>query len=311
MLYYRQFESFDPKYGYLPSFPFSSLPVIGWKARELLSGRSTEQIESMAKKLSDEISAYYHDEKSNAIAELEAKFLNGQLSVEEFETFFEWDGGTAANGRWAFKDWMEDDLEILGENKHNEVYALQALIEGCGSKLFLTEYDPAIKPTNDSQSRDYEMFAVVSLWFIADAMNALRNGGWDYHTIAGNYLIESMAALSYAEHLRETQRLVNYLQENGAKTLAEALDKQKSEHLAWLKYAEGLEKKKLSEQARKAAVARHQPTNQAKEEIKKLWASGKYSSRDICAEQECAALGISFSTARKALRGTPNPADET
>ena len=43
-------------------------------------------------------------------------------------------------------------------------------------------------------------------------------------------------------------------------------------------------------------------------EIRSLWASGKYSSRDICAEQECGALELSFSTARKALRGTPDPA---
>lgn len=38
-----------------------------------------------------------------------------------------------------------------------------------------------------------------------------------------------------------------------------------------------------------------------------IWASGKYTSRDICAEQECAALDMSFSTARKALRGMPEP----
>ena len=44
-----------------------------------------------------------------------------------------------------------------------------------------------------------------------------------------------------------------------------------------------------------------------KAEIQKLWASGKYTTRDICAEQECAAFDMSFSTARKALRNTPNP----
>lgn len=42
-------------------------------------------------------------------------------------------------------------------------------------------------------------------------------------------------------------------------------------------------------------------------QIKAIWATGKYTSRDICAEQECAALNMSFSTARKALRNTPNP----
>jgi hypothetical protein len=41
--------------------------------------------------------------------------------------------------------------------------------------------------------------------------------------------------------------------------------------------------------------------------IRAAWTSGKYTSRDICAEQECAALGMSFSAARKALRCIPDP----
>jgi hypothetical protein len=41
--------------------------------------------------------------------------------------------------------------------------------------------------------------------------------------------------------------------------------------------------------------------------IRNLWASGKYSSRDLCAEQECAHLAMSFSAARKALRNAPKP----
>lgn len=44
-----------------------------------------------------------------------------------------------------------------------------------------------------------------------------------------------------------------------------------------------------------------------KQQIRAIWASGKYSSRTICAEQECAALGMSPETARKALRNTPEP----
>jgi len=62
--------------------------------------------------------------------------------------------------------------------------------------------------------------------------------------------------------------------------------------------------------AKKAADSLHNKPggNRAKQEsIRDIWASGKYSSRDVCAEQECAALGMSFSTARKALRNTPSP----
>lgn len=59
-----------------------------------------------------------------------------------------------------------------------------------------------------------------------------------------------------------------------------------------------------------AAEARHSKPggNRSKaEEMRRLWASGKYTSRDICAEQECSAQGMSFSAARKALINTPEP----
>ena len=62
--------------------------------------------------------------------------------------------------------------------------------------------------------------------------------------------------------------------------------------------------------ARKAANARHdQPggSRDKQQQIREIWATGKYSSRDRCAEEECAALGMSYSTARKALRNTPDP----
>lgn len=57
--------------------------------------------------------------------------------------------------------------------------------------------------------------------------------------------------------------------------------------------------------AKAAANARHsQPggSRDKQNQIREIWATGKYSSRDLCAEQECAALGMSFSAARKALR---------
>ncbi len=44
------------------------------------------------------------------------------------------------------------------------------------------------------------------------------------------------------------------------------------------------------------------------EKIRAIWASGRFTSRDICAEQEWEGLRFgSMSAARKALRNTPNP----
>ena len=64
------------------------------------------------------------------------------------------------------------------------------------------------------------------------------------------------------------------------------------------------------EKARAAANAKHDRPDGSREKQRKLqefWASGKYSTRSICAEQECAALGMAYATAVKALRNTPDP----
>lgn len=67
-----------------------------------------------------------------------------------------------------------------------------------------------------------------------------------------------------------------------------------------------------SERGRRAIEARHAKPGGANErhtKIKKIWASGKYASRDCCAEQEYESLGFgSFKSARNALKGTQDPA---
>lgn len=72
-----------------------------------------------------------------------------------------------------------------------------------------------------------------------------------------------------------------------------------------------LKRQTLSDSARRAADARHsQPggSRDRRDKIRAIWATGKYSSRTVCAEKECSNLGLSFDAARKALRNTPDPA---
>lgn len=59
-----------------------------------------------------------------------------------------------------------------------------------------------------------------------------------------------------------------------------------------------------------AANARHDKPGNSRDKqkrIREIWASGKYSSRDLCAEEEYDALGMSFAAARRALKNTPAP----
>ncbi|MGB0722305.1 MAG: hypothetical protein ACPGU7_07895 [Gammaproteobacteria bacterium] len=66
----------------------------------------------------------------------------------------------------------------------------------------------------------------------------------------------------------------------------------------------------FKERARRAAMARHAKPGESHEKnarIRELWASGKYDTRDRCAEEECRDLGMSYSAARRALYNTPDP----
>ena len=61
---------------------------------------------------------------------------------------------------------------------------------------------------------------------------------------------------------------------------------------------------------KKSADIRHSKEGGSRDkqnQICEIWASGKYTSRDICADEEYAALGMSRKAARNALIGTPKP----
>ena len=67
--------------------------------------------------------------------------------------------------------------------------------------------------------------------------------------------------------------------------------------------------KSRSQVARIAANAKHDlpgGSRDKQQQIRDIWATGKYTSRDLCAEEECAALDMSYSAARKALINQPN-----
>jgi hypothetical protein len=62
--------------------------------------------------------------------------------------------------------------------------------------------------------------------------------------------------------------------------------------------------------ARSGAEALHSKpggSRSKREAIREIWATGKFDTRNACAEQECDALGMSYETARRALRNTPRP----
>lgn len=76
------------------------------------------------------------------------------------------------------------------------------------------------------------------------------------------------------------------------------------------KLDEEINKQKVSQRNRRNRTAGHNKLggyNSKKEIIIEIWASGKYRTRNECAEKEHNALGITYGTARKHLIGTPDP----
>jgi hypothetical protein len=70
---------------------------------------------------------------------------------------------------------------------------------------------------------------------------------------------------------------------------------------------ENAAKLELKLRAQKGAEAHHREHRNNAEKMRAIWAEGKYTSRDRCAIEECEALGMSYDTARRALRRTPQP----
>jgi hypothetical protein len=81
--------------------------------------------------------------------------------------------------------------------------------------------------------------------------------------------------------------------------------------LAWENPKEVIEKfvrERTSNKARRAADARHDQKGGTRDKHRRLlaiWASGKYRTKDECAHEECEALGMAPTTARKALINAP------
>ncbi len=275
MLYYNQFDKFNPLTEYLPESPFSYLPKIGWRARSLISGCSFEKIEKIAKRINFEIKRYYDDEKYIAIENLKSKFQSGELAQDEFESFFIWDGGSVENGRWLFRDEMEKELDIPRENNDSEVDALKVILDARDSDFFNTENIVEPRPKEYPEGKDYELFAIMALWLIVDALECIKHGGKNANSIAGDYLLEAMDSVSYGEHLREKFWLISYSEVVKHKVLNDALRGQSEQVTIWREKANDHLKKSLIEQkstfARQGANARlaSDPIQKAKVEIEK------------------------------------------
>ncbi len=75
--------------------------------------------------------------------------------------------------------------------------------------------------------------------------------------------------------------------------------------------AKVIESDKRSKTAHKGAEEKNVKNKENKRKMLEIWATGKYTNRTICAEQECEGLGLIYATARNYLTNAPEPVRES
>lgn len=75
--------------------------------------------------------------------------------------------------------------------------------------------------------------------------------------------------------------------------------------------AKVIESDKRSKTAHKGAEEKNLKNKENKRKMLEIWATGKYTKRSICAEQECEGLGLIYATARSYLTNAPEPLRES
>ena len=259
--------------GDVPSHPFTYLPEIASRARSLLQYRTLKQITLIAKRIIYEVDGYFFDIKDTAISEMKEK-LNER--GEDFKKFFDWDGSSKIdNGRWIFKDDMEDELDIQTEKNTSEVDVLKSIIEYRDSCFFLPEGAPEPEREEWPEGSRHELFAVLSLWLLADAIECADRKFIYSLSIAGEYAIKAMDAVCYAERLREEDLLESYIKKMANAELIQALRKQKAEQQKWVQDCSDLSKereiKEKKDKSKNLNDKRHEKTYAAKSLVINEW----------------------------------------
>ncbi|WP_322529305.1 hypothetical protein R5R73_07365 [Salinicola sp. LHM] len=171
--------------------------------------------------------------------------------------------------RWARDEYCEEPQENAGELLGSVILQSEAII----------------KENNDD--KQLQEFALRVLNLAATTMQA----DWAKE--------ESGLSEEIAHSIRRTIVTAYVLGEQAS--LLRSATSQSDEQLI-----DDIGKKLASQMGRHAADIRHSKpggSRDLRDKIRSIWATGKYTSKDICAEQEWEDIGFkSFSTARKALR---------
>jgi len=280
--YYRQFDFFDPINEELPEYPFSQLPSIAYRARKILRGRSLDQIKSAASTIDWFIDEYFDNAKDILVRQILEKgsYELGYLRYEDRnekgvnELLDNWPSGA------------DEPAPFIPSRENTSSF--EALSECIDSYVIEDDAD-------FPNAKQYEYFAVLSLWHLADCIIRHRDiRTHDDHltdqmrqleeslrklplynspeirlSLAGESAVSSMEAICWAERLQfvdvlgfSITRLANELKAERAKTDMLLAAQRDTDELATQKAI-----KTISVNASKAAIARHAENRAMKSDV--------------------------------------------
>lgn len=268
MSYSSFFGSFDPKTGDVPDHPFSHLPDIAARARQILSWRSLDQIIHIAETIDWMVANYFDSCRSDVIQAIAAQG-DWQLGDRTYTVRSLADAESLLDG-WPVE---AEDVKPPLRDRYNTVAttALKACIDG-----FDVSNDPACPNASEA---DY--FAVLALWKLQDAVRwCERSPGQVVYSaeaaaflakfpdhvsgrvartvlsLAGGYAIEAMDAVCHAEGMG----IVNAFRFSTDGLKRELTEAEKSTEAR----AEEIVKRRKSVDASTAAIASHAENRQIK-----------------------------------------------
>lgn len=233
--YYRQFEDFEPKEGYVPSHPFSLLPDIARRARQLLTERNSREIQAAAEMIDWILEDNLERETDKFINE---QIENGGWAKEHIQNAMKTEQDLRLFVNYDLYMLIDPELGPYCPNNddQNEVTTLKTCIES---------YD--ISVSGFSNGEDYECFSVLALWMLADSLDWLSRQSY---SLAGEYALKAMDAVSYAERLVDTK--------SHHEIISHIIRQYKTKEKEVEKHAEKIAARRRSENARKGAAKRHE-----------------------------------------------------
>jgi hypothetical protein len=197
----RKFKHFDPLTGEVPYWPFPELSSVVWRARRILSGRSSDQIHDLANHIHDLIAEYFAQARQTEMCRLAAAGLEEFLEVGAF-------GGILGINLDRI-----DELDFPKPENTSELDALEAAIGGW----------PQVFGEGAAAPDLCECLATLALCQVGDAVHRLHYQ-YDFQTLeyvrrkaktlqpydfilAGQAALSAMEAVGRAERLLEVRRL--------------------------------------------------------------------------------------------------------